>query len=166
VAASPSLSPSDAGSRRLPGDRVARPGKSLDLTLDEIADPPGHSGPLAGIVAGLEAADTPLAAVVAADMPEVDVAVLAALRDEWKGEPAVVPVVADRIQPLHGIYATRWEPELRRALEVGRRGVVAALSHVGARLVGAEAWGRIDADARFAIDLDRPADLVRYEEAG
>jgi molybdenum cofactor guanylyltransferase len=146
---------------------VSRDGSSYtDLGLEEIADPPGHSGPLAGIVAGLEAAGTPLAVVVAADMPEVDVEVLAVLRDEWKGEPAVVPVVAERIQPLHGVYATRWAPELRRALEAGRRGVVAALSDVGARVVGSEAWGHLDDAGRFATDLDLPTDLAGYEEAG
>lgn len=146
---------------------VSRNGSSFgDLGLDEVADPPGHAGPLAGIVAGLEVAATPLAAVVAADMPQVDAEVLAILRDEWRGEPAVVPVVAERIEPLHGVYATQWAPELRRALESGRRGVVAALSDVGARVVGPEAWGHLDEVGRFATDLDLPGDLDRYEEAG
>lgn len=133
-----------------------------DLGVEEIADVADHHGPLAGIVAGLEAARTPLVAVVGADMPEVDVDVLGALAERWQGEPAVVPLVDERVQPLHGVYAARWAPELRAALEGGRRGVVAALSEVGARVVGPEGWGDIDPDARFAVDLDRPDDLERY----
>jgi molybdenum cofactor guanylyltransferase len=135
----------------------------IDIGLEEVADPVGFSGPLAGIVAGLEAAETELGAVVGADMPEVSPAVHVRLAQAWRGEAAVVPLVGERIQPLHGVYATRWAGRLRERLDHGRRGVIAALSDVGARGVGPEGWADLDADGRFARDLDVPDDLAPYE---
>jgi molybdenum cofactor guanylyltransferase len=133
----------------------------LDLGLEEVADPTGTSGPLAGIVAGLEAAETELVAVVAADMPNVSPQVLLHLATHWRGEAAVVPLVDGRIQPLHGVYATRWAPRLRERLEDGRRAVVPALSDLAARVVGPEGWGDIDPDGSFARNVNRPEDLTR-----
>jgi molybdenum cofactor guanylyltransferase len=136
-----------------------------DLGLTEVADPPGTTGPLAGVVAGLEAAETELVAVVGVDMPEIAPDVRVALADSWQGEAAGAPLVGGRIQPLHGVYATAWADRLRGRLEDGRRGLVAALSDLAARVVGPEGWGHLDPDGRFAADLDLPEDLDRYQPA-
>ena len=74
----------------------ARPDRRGDLPTACSAGPRGGrstgagEGPLAGIVAGLEMAGTPLVAVVAGDLPFPSVDVLSRLAAAWNGEPAVV----------------------------------------------------------------------------
>ncbi len=130
-----------------------------DLPWEQIADARPGSGPLAGIVAGLERAETPLIAVVAVDLPDADPRVLAVLAALWRGEAAVLPLVGERVQPLHGVYATAHARGLRRILEAGKRGVTHALSTLGARVVGPEGWGALDPAGGFARNLNRPEDL-------
>lgn len=130
-----------------------------DLGLEEVADHPAGAGPLAGIVAGLVAADTPLVVVAAVDMPWVDPRIMVVLADRWQGEAAVVPLVDGRVEPLHGVYATSASGPFVRLLEGGKRGVTHALSTLGARVVGPEAWAHLDATGTFVRDLDRPEDL-------
>lgn len=136
-----------------------------ELAWEQVPDSPG-TGPLAGILAGLEAADTPLVAVVAVDMPHANARVLELLADRWMGEAAVVPLVDERIQPLHGVYSTDAAPAFRRLLEAGKRSVVPALSELGARVVGEEIWGEVDPDGRFAHNVNRPEDLRDLDISG
>ncbi|HWD09331.1 MAG TPA: molybdenum cofactor guanylyltransferase, partial [Actinomycetota bacterium] len=51
--------------------------------LAQVADALAGAGPLAGIVAGLEAARQALVAVVAVDMPDLDTALLSDLASRW-----------------------------------------------------------------------------------
>lgn len=125
----------------------------------QIADARPGSGPLAGIVAGLECAGTPLVAVVAVDLPDADPRVLDQLARLWQGEAAIVPLVGERAQPLHGVYATAHATAFRRLLQAGMRGVTHVLSTLGARVVGPEGWGELDPDGAFARNLNRPEDL-------
>lgn len=135
-----------------------------DVGWEQVPDAPPGTGPLAGILAGLEAADSPLVAVVAVDMPHADARVLRMLADSWMGEAAVVPLVDERIQPLHGVYATDAAPAFRRLVEAGKRSVVPALSELGARVVGEEVWGEVDPGGRFAHNVNRPEDLDDLDE--
>ncbi|MDP8928953.1 MAG: NTP transferase domain-containing protein, partial [Actinomycetota bacterium] len=61
-----------------------------ELAWEQVADAVSEGGPLAGILAGLERATTPLVAVVAVDLPHLNPAVLQRLAGEWRGEAAVV----------------------------------------------------------------------------
>src|SRR2546426_3800454 len=72
-------------------------GHRLDhLGVTQVADAMPGAGPLAGIAAGLESARHDLVAVIAVDMPAASPAVLTLLAGLWRGEAAVVPVVAGR----------------------------------------------------------------------
>lgn len=130
-----------------------------ELAWEQVADAIGDGGPLAGILAGLERATTPLVAVVAVDLPHLNPAVLRRLAVEWRGEAAVVPLVSGRIHPLHGVYATAAAPRLRRLLLAGHRAVIAALSELGARVLGEEGWADLDPSGSFASNINRPSDL-------
>lgn len=136
------------------------------IAWEQVADVSPDTGPLAGILAGLEAADTDLVAVVAVDMPYANARVLRLLADRWMGEAAVVPLVDERIQPLHGVYATDAAPAFRRLVEAGKRSVVPALSELGARVVGEEVWGEVDPEGRFARNVNRPEDLHDLDALG
>lgn len=130
-----------------------------EVGWEQVPDVSAGNGPLAGILAGLEAADSDLVAVVAVDMPYANARVLELLADEWMGEAAVVPLVDGRVQPLHGVYATSAAPSFRRLVEDGKRSVVPALSDLGARVVGPDVWGEVDPEGRFARNVNRPEDL-------
>lgn len=148
-------------------DRVlVAPGElgRYELGWEQIPDVAGGSGPLAGILAGLEASDSDLVAVVAVDMPYANGRVLELLADQWMGEAAVVPLVNDRVQPLHGVYAAGAAPSFRRLVEAGKRAVVPALSDIGARVVGPDVWGEVDPEGRFARNVNRPEDLANLED--
>lgn len=136
-----------------------------DLPWEQVADVDAGAGPLAGIVAGLEAADTPLVAVVAVDLPHADPRVHERLAGLWHGEAAVLPLVHDRVQPLHGVYATAAAVSLRRELAAGRRGVTHTLSVLGARVAGPAVWADLDPAGRFARNLNRPEDLAELGPA-
>ena len=75
------------------------------LGLPQVADALPDSGPLGGLVAGLEAATHPHVAVVAADMPFASPALLCLLASLVGGHDAAVPVSPDGTEPLHAVYA-------------------------------------------------------------
>ena len=125
-----------------------------------VADAEG-GGPLAGIVAGLELATTPLVAVVAVDMPNADGGVLEQLAALWDGEAGVAPMVGGVVQPLHAVYATAFTAEFRDLLAGGERSPRCALETLGARVVDTAGWST----TVFADNLNSPEDLRRRQAA-
>ena len=134
------------------GARLGRPG--------EIADALPDAGPLGGLLAALEAAEYPLVAVVAVDMPHASAAVLKALAAALGDADAAVPVVDGRAHPLHAVYATRALPGLRDYVERGGRSVMGFLDVIDARQCGAEDWSAADPVGRFATNLNTPGDAL------
>ena len=130
------------------------------LGLLQVADSVPSAGPLAGIVAGLERARHPLAAVVAIDMPFASPALLRLLAARWGGEDAVVPVTGRGPEPLHAVYATAAAPALRRRLAGPDRSLRGALAALRVRTVGRDEWAAVDPDEAFAVNLNRPEDLT------
>lgn len=128
-----------------------------DLAHPQVADPDPDQGPLGAIVAGLAAADTPLLAVVAVDLPDANADVLRLLRDRWTGEDAVVPWVAGRAQPLHAVWATRSRDVVAQAYAGGERSPTRLLDRLDVSYIGEGEWGTV-ADGRFAVNVNRPAD--------
>lgn len=135
------------------GRRLTGPG------VEQVADRPPGAGPLAGILAGLERSPHPLVAVVAVDMPYASAGVLELLAAQWRGEPAVVPAVAGRLEPLHAVWHRDAAPLLRRRLAAGRRSATAAAVALGARVVDASVWAAVDPAAAFARNVNLPEDL-------
>jgi molybdopterin-guanine dinucleotide biosynthesis protein A len=146
-------------------------GHRLDhLGVTQVADALPGAGPLAGIAAGLESARHDLVAVIAVDMPAASPAVLVLLAGLWRGEAAVVPVVAGRWEPLHAVWARSAAPGIVACLESGERRVMSALATLGARLVRETEWEAAEASAAdpdgpnprkggFAANLNAPMDL-------
>lgn len=138
-------------------DLVLASGDGLRLAglgLSQVADAVVDSGPLGGIVSGLEVARHPLVAVVAVDMPDLSVAVLGDLAGRWDGRsPAVVPRVGERLEPLHAVYARASAADLRARLEAGERSVHRVLQKLGVQVVD------LGPEADFARNLNEPGDL-------
>jgi molybdopterin-guanine dinucleotide biosynthesis protein A len=136
------------------------PGRVGPLGYEEVGDPDGPGrGPLAGLVAGLEASPHPLMAVVAVDLPFLQprlLAAMAALRDD---EDAVVPVTSRGPQPLHAVFARSAAPALADQLAEGRLSMRDALGRLRTRLVEEREWRPFDPTGRFAVNVNEPHDL-------
>ncbi len=110
-----------------------------------VSDPlEGFLGPLAGVLAGLEAASTPLVATLPCDSPFVPADLVARMRSGLERAGAEIAVAHDgeRRQPVFMLLRTDLAPDLRAWLEQGGRKI--------------DAWyeGHTIADADFSDALD------------
>lgn len=143
-------------------DVMVAPGPRRPLPIlgtRQVADAVADTGPLGGLVGGLEAAAHELVAVLAVDHPNADPAVLSALAAAWDGEDVVVPEVDGRLQPLHAVWARASAPRLRARLEGSDLSLHGALALLDVRVAGRHVWGRADADGSFSRNLNDPGDL-------
>jgi molybdopterin-guanine dinucleotide biosynthesis protein A len=97
------------------------------LDVKQVADPVEGVGPLAGILAGLEAATYDRCLVYACDMPEVPTRLVSRLVEAGRAHDAAVPRYPDgTIEPLCALYAKTLVPNIRTAIQAGARRVRAA----------------------------------------
>ncbi|RMF52790.1 MAG: molybdenum cofactor guanylyltransferase [Bacteroidetes bacterium] len=132
-----------------------RPGQEdYGLPVRRVEDPVEGAGPLAGLLAGLEAAGTPWLLAVACDLPFLTEAVLRTLLAACRpGVDAVVPRTPDgRRHPLCAAYATTVRPVVAEQLAAGRRALHALLDRL-------EAVHLIDVPAAPLRNINRPDDL-------
>ena len=150
-------------SRLFPETLVAtnRPEPWANYPVRCVSDPIEDAGPLAGLVAGLEAATRPLVFVVGGDMPRLAESVIENLLERARRLPgkAIVPRSEGRPQVLHAVYPRLLATPARTALLGGTRRLTALLE------AGAVAWveaeelaGLPGAEATFR-DVDTPEDL-------
>jgi FdhD protein len=122
----------------------------------QITDAPGFAGPLAGLLAGLEAARHEVVVVLGGDHAWADPATLAALRDAVAADASIdaaVLAVDGRRQPLAAAYRRRTAVAARGRLDAGDARAVAFLDDLATVVV--ETPGA----AMTARDVDEPADL-------
>jgi molybdopterin-guanine dinucleotide biosynthesis protein A len=148
---------------------VGAPGRVLPavtspVPLTVVTDPEEGVGPLAGIVAGLAAVRTPVAVVLACDMPFVEPALLrllaAAVRE---GAPAVLPMVEGQAQPLCSAVRTEAVVALGAVLASGTRAASALADLPGARLLSPAEWGRADPGGISFVGVNTPEEWARAE---
>lgn len=142
----------DGPAPTLPGD--------LTVPVLIVRDAVGDAGPLAGLVAGLEAAREEIALVVGGDQPALrpDLLrlLLAALGD------AAAAVLADEGQPRALPAALRRGPALaaaRTALGGERRSLLGVVLGLEPIVLPETAWRGADLDGAWQRDIDRPEDL-------
>jgi molybdopterin-guanine dinucleotide biosynthesis protein A len=92
-----------------------------DLGAPVLTDVVAEAGPLGGLLTALEHAATPLALVLAVDLPFVTQALLAHLVERAQEADAVVPSTGGRPQPLCAAYRTTCAEPVRRRLSTGER---------------------------------------------
>jgi molybdenum cofactor guanylyltransferase len=142
------------------------PGRFAHLGLQEVEDDPRGIGPLGGLIGGLEASPHVLMAAVAVDLPFASPEVLSLLARLRRGEDAVVPVTASGTHPLHAIYAKTALPRLRTAARSRRYALRTVLDELDVRFVPEQEWAVADPTGRFALNLNRPEDLIRLGYPG
>jgi molybdopterin-guanine dinucleotide biosynthesis protein A len=135
-----------------------------EAVLDGLAD----GGPLAGLLAGLEAARTEWVAVLACDMPRAGAGVLRELlaRAAKDDLDACLLGIERGTQPMLAVYRASCAPAVRRALERGERRMVSFLDGTVAESGGARRLrvaalpaGEIGA-GEAALNLNTPEELA------
>jgi len=133
--------------RAAPGRRQKR-----KIIEDEI---PGL-GPLGGILAGLKAAANDASAVVACDIPDVNVPLLRSLARAAEDAEIAVPVgPAGHFEPLFAVYRRSAVPEIETLLRAGQRSILPLFGRCRTTVLrlGDAAWLR---------NLNTPADYESY----
>lgn len=127
-----------------------------------VADAVAGAGPLAGIVAGLEAASGDVVVVVACDMPEVrpELAVLLVARVRGtRGVTAALCRSSRGLEPLPLAVRRDAAPRLRAALEEGVRALHEAVERLSPAILLPEEWRPADADGVSFENWNRPEDV-------
>jgi molybdopterin-guanine dinucleotide biosynthesis protein A len=151
---------------------VAGPSVELDTTahppLRFVEDDAEFPGPMAALAGALDATSADRVIVVAGDMPFLVSAVLSLLLDRLATEPSTAAVllaapVGDKRQVLP--LALRVAPArdaARSALQAGDRSLVRLLDRLQAIEIPVPEWLPLDPEGRSLVDIDDPADLVRW----
>jgi molybdopterin-guanine dinucleotide biosynthesis protein A len=123
-----------------------------------VADPPGASGPLAGLTAGLAAASHKTALVVACDMPFLNARLLSHLLELLDGCDAVVPMAGGRAQPLHAAYSRRCLAPAGALLRLGARSMRELLPRLRVRYLEESRCRELDPDGLSTFNMNTPRD--------
>jgi molybdopterin-guanine dinucleotide biosynthesis protein A len=133
-----------------------------DLPARLVSDGFPGGGALGGIVSGLQAATTPFALVLAADMPLLNAALLRAMLARPRAYDVLLPRPAPaHIEPLHAIYRCACAPRLRATLEHGTRRISEALMPLSCAFVEPDELARYDPAGHALLNLNTPDDLAR-----
>ena len=146
----------------------AAPGQTLPRAALEgrtvVVDGVEDQGPLAGLVAILEACPGERCLVVAGDMPRLSVSLLRALVALSLANPehdVVVPVSARGPHPLHAVYARRLLPTARAHLAAGKLALRHLLAASRCLEVDAATLERYDPGLGSLENVNTDQDLVR-----
>lgn len=138
--------------------------RSLPVPGEVVADQYPGFGPLAGIQAGLSAARSDLALVIAADMPFVSTALLQHLIWLAQGYDGVVPYIHDPrkmsggLEPLHALYRRSCLPAIEKHLAANDRQVLCFFDDVRIRTVPSEVIREFDPDLLSFFNVNTPED--------
>jgi len=116
---------------------------------------PGQ-GPLGGILAGLKAAANDASAVVACDIPEINVPLLRSLARAADDSEIAVPVgPAGHFEPLFAVYRKSAIPEIETLLQSGERSILPLFGRCRTTVLRLE-------DAAWLRNLNTRADYESY----
>jgi molybdopterin-guanine dinucleotide biosynthesis protein A len=105
--------------------RKKKPLRGENLSLRVIEDEVPGLGPLGGILAGLKAAENEACAVVACDIPDIDLPLLRLLARAAGDAEIAVPVgPAGHFEPLFAVYRKSAVPEIEALLQAGERSIL------------------------------------------
>jgi molybdopterin-guanine dinucleotide biosynthesis protein A len=122
-------------------------------------------GPLSGIHAACLAAETDRLWIVGCDMPYVSAAAAEALYDLCEGTQAdaVIPVIHDKVQPLHGIFDKRIAPVVTELLETEQFKLLELLERIHLVTADDSFFAQRDIALTFTINLNTPDDFLSAE---
>jgi molybdopterin-guanine dinucleotide biosynthesis protein A len=124
--------------------RQASPSRSPASRLRVVPDETPGLGPIGGVLAGLRAARNDACAVVACDIPDVDLALLRSLARAAAKVDVAVPVGPSGLyEPLFAVYRRSVIPEIEALLGSGERSLLPLYSRLSTAVVRFADPGRI-----------------------
>ena len=112
----------------------------------------GYAGPLAGLAAGIRAAQSEQVLCVACDMPELPTDLVPRLRAVLGTHDAAVAATSEGLQPVVALYRTNVLPRLEAWLTEGNRKVASWLASLD--------YAKVLFDEQAFINLNCPQDLI------
>src|SRR5215831_19020244 len=140
------------------------PGPWAQSGAEVVPDRIAGAGPMGGIHAALTAADDCDAVVcVGGDLPFIEPALLAALRDRPGGAGAVAARTAVGSEPLCARYARALLAEVDARLEAGALAIHTMLEAIAVDWIEGAELAALDPDGRSFFNINTPDDLRRAE---
>jgi molybdenum cofactor guanylyltransferase len=134
------------------------------LGVDVVPDRVAGAGPMGGIHAALSAAgDCDAVVCVGGDLPFVETALLAALRDRAPGAAVVAPRSSAGVEPLCARYARAMLPTFDARLQAVELAVHRMLEEIGAVWIEGDDLAALDPDGRCFFNINTPDDLRRAD---
>ena len=131
----------------------------LDRGVPVLTDPVPDAGPLAGVLAGLDAAGGQPGLFLAVDLPDVPVALLQRLVALAEASDAVVPVSPRGPEPLCAVYGPACLEPVRRRVAARDLKMTAFWPDVRVRELPPEELGAFGDVAELFRNLNSPEDL-------
>lgn len=125
-----------------------------------VCDQVPYQGPLAGIYAGLIAAESDVSFVVASDMPFANLDVIELLQARLAGSDVAVVETETGIEPLFGFYAKSCLEPIGAHLKSGDRKPISFYRDVKANLVSEADVRAIDPDLTSLFNVNTREDLA------
>ena len=121
-----------------------------------------HKGPLSGIHTALKKSSHDWVFIVAGDMPFINTETISSqIRDTWEAEcDAVIPLVKNNIEPLHGVYHKKVIGKLESLLQSGKESSVKKFL----KTINTVYW-ELNDDVPF-MNINTPEELRHYEKSG
>ena len=146
-------------------DRLHRLADSLPIPARIAADQYSGGGPLAGLHAGLAAANFHSVFALAADMPFANPLLALDLLRRLDACDAAVPLTTGpsgtEPEPLHAAYRRICSKAAAAALQAGRRRAVSFLPAVRTEFVPPESWFVLDPTSLSFFNVNTPQDWKR-----
>ena len=143
----------------------AEPSLPPGVPVRSVRDAIEGEGPLAGLLAGLQAAATGSAVVTGGDMPELATPVVLEMLSVAEGDERVEAVALQdrgRVAPLPAIVRVERGRHVAHALvHDGERSLHRFLEALRVAVIDEETWLRLDPERRTLRDIDVPGDLRR-----
>ena len=137
---------------------VAREGQAIEGSFRVARDPAEGLGPLAGIVAGLEAIEAERAFVTACDAPLLRPAFVLRMMALSQGFDLAMPEVDGHMMVTSAVYSKTVLPVARELIATGRLRPRVLIDRCNARILSAADFAQVDPDLESLLDCDTPAD--------
>lgn len=134
-----------AEERRIHPQAVRRRKGGVDGAVTKyVVDEARNQGPMAGLLAGLKEAANNVCAVVACDIPDVDVPSLRKLARAAAAAEIAVPITPEgQFEPLFAVYTKAVAPEIERLLRAGERSLIPLFGRCRTALLPLPEAGRL-----------------------
>ena len=136
------------------------------LAVDVVPDGVAGAGPLGGLQTALAAGAAggcDAVVCVAGDLPFVEPALLAALRDRAPGSDAVAPRTSRGIEPLCARYACRLLSRVDARVAAGDLAIHLMLGELAVDWIEGSQLAALDPEGRSFFNINTPDDLRRAD---